>query len=141
MEDPGRLLDLLGAVWLIAGFGVIVARGFGRVRPALGFAGVWLAGAGALASALAAPGARAAVLAIGLGAALLHLKGRGGGGRAFASKRGYKPWDQEAALLRLCHGDKALLERLIRHELERNPELSRAGAALAAATRLKHDKR
>jgi hypothetical protein len=141
MGAPDRLLDLLGAVWLIAGFVIIVARGFGRLRPAMGFAGVWLAGAGALASALTAPGARAAVLAIGLGAALLHLKGPRGGGRLSGAKRAFKPWDQEAALLRLCHGDKALMERLIRHELERNPELSRAGAALAAATRLKHDKR
>jgi hypothetical protein len=28
---------------------------------------------------------------------------------------------------------------LITHELERSPDLTRAGAALAAATRLKHD--
>jgi hypothetical protein len=51
----------------------------------------------------------------------------------------YRPWDQEAELLRLCHGDRDLAERLITHELERSPDLTRAGAALAAATRLKHD--
>lgn len=61
--------------------------------------------------------------------ALSRLWGRGN----------YRPWDQEAELLRLCHGDRELAERLIAHELERKPELSRAGAALAAATRLKHD--
>lgn len=55
-------------------------------------------------------------------------------------RRKYRPWDQEAELLRLCHGDRALAERLLAHELERSPKLSRAGAALAAATRLKHDK-
>ncbi|HEX7080642.1 MAG TPA: hypothetical protein VF329_06485 [Gammaproteobacteria bacterium] len=53
----------------------------------------------------------------------------------------YRPWDHEAALLRLCHGDEEMAERLIRYEIERNPELSRAGAALSAATRLRHDKR
>ena len=56
-------------------------------------------------------------------------------------RRNYRPWDQEAELLRLCHGDRELAERLIAHELERAPDLSRAGAALAAATRLKHDQR
>ena len=54
--------------------------------------------------------------------------------------KSFRPWDQEAELLRLCHGDKATAERLIQHEIDRAPEMSRAGAALAAATRLKHDK-
>lgn len=54
--------------------------------------------------------------------------------------RDYRPWDQEAELVRLCHGDRELAERLIAHELERAPSLSRAGAALAAATRLRHDR-
>ena len=52
----------------------------------------------------------------------------------------FRPWDHEAELVRLCHGDKALAERLISHELERSPGMSRPGAALAAATRLRHDK-
>lgn len=54
--------------------------------------------------------------------------------------RNYRPWDQEAELLKLCHGDRELADRLIAHELDRAPGLSRAGAALAAATRLKHDR-
>ena len=52
----------------------------------------------------------------------------------------FRPWDHEAELVRLCHGDKAMAERLIRHEQERSPNMSRPGAALAAATRLRHDK-
>jgi hypothetical protein len=56
-------------------------------------------------------------------------------------KNEFRPWDQEAQLLRLCHGNRELMERLIAHELERSPQLSRAGAALAAATRLRHDKK
>jgi hypothetical protein len=34
-----------------------------------------------------------------------------------------------------------MADRLIARELERTPNLSRAGAALAAATRLRHDQR
>ena len=52
----------------------------------------------------------------------------------------FRPWDHEAELVKLCHGDKAMAERLIRHEQERSPNMSRPGAALAAATRLRHDK-
>ncbi len=52
----------------------------------------------------------------------------------------FRPWDHEAELVRLCHGDKALAERLIGHELERSPGMSRPGAALAATTRLRHDR-
>ena len=52
----------------------------------------------------------------------------------------FRPWDHETELVRLCHGDRALAERLISHELERSPGMSRPGAALAAATRLRHDK-
>lgn len=59
--------------------------------------------------------------------------------RALRARR-YRPWDHEAELVRLCHGDKTLAERLISHELERSPGMSRPGAALAAATRLRHDK-
>ena len=52
----------------------------------------------------------------------------------------FRPWDHEAELIKLCHGDKAMADRLIQHEIERAPGMSRAGAALAAATRLRHDK-
>jgi len=72
------------------------------------------------------------------------LRGRRAGARKTrfwtGRQRSFRPWDQEAELLRLCHGDRKLAERLIAHELERAPSLSRAGAALAAATRLRHDK-
>lgn len=86
--------------------------------------------------------AAAVVAAISLLRAMRRRRA-GGGRKAFWTPRrrgNYRPWDQEAELLRLCHGDRDLAERLIAHELERAPDLSRAGAALAAATRLKHDK-
>jgi uncharacterized protein HemY len=83
-------------------------------------------------------------LALLIGAARRMIRKRGAGGRKTrfwtARRRSFRPWDQEAELLRLCHGDRKLAERLIAHELERTDSLSRAGAALAAATRLRHDK-
>lgn len=140
-----QLIGALGALWLIVGFALLVARGLNRVAAPIGYAGLWLSGSGALAAALAAPGVKAALLAIGLIAGLLQLRA-GARRRAsgiFRSKRSrsFKPWDHEAELLRLCHGDRRLMERLIRHEMERKPDLSRAGAMLAATTRLRHDKR
>jgi len=49
--------------------------------------------------------------------------------------------DVEGDLLHACRGDRAMAERLIRHELDRKPELSRTGAALMALSRLRADKR
>lgn len=140
------LIGALGAVWLVAGFVLLVARGLNRVSASVGYAGLWLAASGALASAIHPPAFEAALLAIGLTAGLLHLKpaARRKSSGIFSAKgrsRPFKPWDHETELLRLCHGDRQLMERLIRHEMERKPDLSRAGAMLAAATRLRHDKR
>lgn len=140
------LIAALGAVWLVGGFVLLVARGLNRVSASAGYAGLWLAGSGALASAIHPPTVEAALLGIGLIAGLLHMKPatRRKASGIFSAKRRsrtFKPWDHEAELLRLCHGDRQLMERLIRHEMERKPDLSRAGAMLAAATRLRHDKR
>ncbi len=49
--------------------------------------------------------------------------------------------DVERDLLRACHGDTATAERLIRHELDSKPDLSRSGAALMALSRLRNDQR
>ena len=49
--------------------------------------------------------------------------------------------DVEGDLLRACHGDRALAERLIAAELERRDDLSRTGAALMALARLRDDQR
>ena len=54
---------------------------------------------------------------------------------------GRRSIDVEADLLSACGGDKALMERLIRHETERKPELGRRGAALMALSRLRADRR
>ena len=49
--------------------------------------------------------------------------------------------DVEGDLLRACGGDKSLVERLIRAEQGRKPDLSRTGAALMALSRLRDDRR
>ncbi len=49
--------------------------------------------------------------------------------------------DVAGDLLRLCRGDRALVDRLIQHELDRKPDLSRTGAALMALSRLRDDNR
>jgi len=46
----------------------------------------------------------------------------------------------EARLLHRCHGDAALVERLIAHELARRPEASRAAAARSAMERWNRDR-
>ena len=71
---------------------------------------------------------------------------RGGFQSAFRSalrggKRRRRVIDVEADLLRACGGDKAMMERLIRYESERKPELGRTGAALMALSRLRADRR
>ena len=44
-------------------------------------------------------------------------------------------------LLKACHGDRAMVKRLIDLELEKRPDLSPTGAALMALSRLRDDKR
>ena len=56
-------------------------------------------------------------------------------------KRRCRGVDVEADLLNACGGDRALMERLIRHETDRKPELGRTGAALMALSRLRADRR
>ena len=49
--------------------------------------------------------------------------------------------DVESDLVRACHGDRALAERLIAHELEGRDDISRTGAALLALAKLRDDQR
>ena len=44
-------------------------------------------------------------------------------------------------LLHACRGDRSMADRLIQHEMDRKPDLSRTGAALMALSRLRDDKR
>ncbi|MGH8530072.1 MAG: hypothetical protein ACRETN_09585 [Nevskiales bacterium] len=47
----------------------------------------------------------------------------------------------DSELLRLCHGDKALMERLVSLEIKRAPEVSRSEAVSRAFSALKRDHR
>ena len=59
----------------------------------------------------------------------------------FFRRRSYDgPGDYEAELVRLCRGDRHRADQLLRAELERSPDLTRAGAALAVVTRLRHQR-
>lgn len=49
--------------------------------------------------------------------------------------------DVEGDLLHACRGDQSMADRLIQHEIDRKPDLSRTGAALMALSRLRDDKR
>ena len=62
-------------------------------------------------------------------------------GRGASISKGGLGVDVEGDLHRLCHGDHRQADRLIQHELERKPDLSRTGAALMALSRLREDKR
>ena len=66
----------------------------------------------------------------------------GGFKRAFrGGKSRRRQIDVEADLLSACGGDRATMERLIRYELNRKPELGRTGATLMALSRLRADRR
>ena len=53
--------------------------------------------------------------------------------------REVEPGDYEAELAALC-GSRRRANRMINEERKRRPGLSRAGAAMAAVTRLRHDR-
>lgn len=143
--DIATLIERLAQVALAAGIVTIVLKVVNRVPERAGWAGIWAAIAGGVAIWAESPVVAGVSLAVGAAAVLLLLvpRARQSGRnlvRAIRS-RSYEPWDHEAELLKLCHGDQAQMERLIEFEQQRQQGLSRAGAALAAATRLRHDRK
>lgn len=141
---PASAAELLSALsWLLffGGVALVLVSWAGRVPQRFGWAGASITVTGA-AMSWSQPPVQAVVLAAGAIVVLVQLVPRRRRARPWAAQRRRfdEPWDQEAALLRLCGGDRAAVERLIRFEIERNPKLSRAGAALAAATRLRHER-
>lgn len=129
--------QVYAVIWIawFAGFGILVASWLRIVPGYIGWAGFTVGMSATVASwtedrQLQAAIAIAAVLLIVL---LLASKTSG-------SKRTTRPGDYEAELLRLCYGDTGVASRLIKHELKRHPGFSRQAAAMAAVTRLKHDR-
>ncbi len=142
--DITTVIERIAQLALAAGIVVVVLRTVNRVSDRTGWAGIWVAVAGGVAIWAESPTVAGVALGVGAVAAVFLLVPRAHrSGRSLMRairSRTYEPWDHEAALLRLCHGDKAQMERLIEFELKHQPNLSRAGAALAAATRLRHDR-
>lgn len=105
---------------------------------------IFLTAAAVVAFILLAPRLRSALRGGFRGGLGNGIKGSvlGGLKRAFRSgKPRRRGIDVEADLLSACGGDRATMERLIRHELDRKPELERTGAALMALSRLRADRR
>ena len=62
-------------------------------------------------------------------------------GRGASTRKAGLGVDVDGDLLRACHGDRRTADRLVQHELDRQPALSRTAAALLALSRLRDDKR
>jgi hypothetical protein len=62
-------------------------------------------------------------------------------GRSVLTKKTGLDVDVDGDLLRACRGDRRMADRLVKHELDRQPALSRTAAALLALSRLRDDKR
>ena len=119
----------------IAGSALLVASGLHWLTARAGWLGLATAMVGVIASWPAEEGSRHAIITVGaFSVATLFVVVTW---RGELRRRRVEPGDYEAELISLC-GASRRADRLIRDELKRNPSLSRAGAALAAVTRLRH---
>jgi hypothetical protein len=124
-------------IWLlwIAGAALLAASLLRFLTARAGWLGLAAAMVGVIASWFAEEETRQAVIAVGaVSVATLFIVTIW---RGELRRRSVEPGDYEAELVSLCGGSRRA-DRLIRDELKRNPSLSRAGAALAAVTRLRH---
>lgn len=126
-------------IWLlwIVGSAFIVASWLRLVNQRVGWLGLATAMLGVLASWSPQDPSRRAVIA--LGAAILVTLLLVVAWREGVIRHKVAPGDYEAELVALC-GGRWRARRLIRDEMKRQPWLSRAGAALAVVTRLRHER-
>lgn len=126
-------------IWLlwIAGSALIVGSWLRWLTGRAGWLGLATAMVGVLASWSTEETTRHAVILVGVTivAALLAVTAS----RGELRRRVIAPGDYEAELAALCGGSQRRANRLIRDEMKQKPGLSRAGAALAAVTRLRHE--
>jgi hypothetical protein len=127
-------------IWLlwIAGSALLVASWLRWLTARAGWLGLATAMVGVIASWPAEAPTRRAVIMAGtaiLAALLLVMASRGE-----LRRRAIAPGDYVAELIALCRGSRWHAYRLIRAEKKRRPGLSEAGAALAAVTRLMHER-
>jgi len=74
-------------------------------------------------------------------AIVLLLRRAANGSRSESASRSAEPLSAESDLLRLCHGNKSQMERLIELEHKKAPDISRSVAIARAAHILRRDKR
>lgn len=127
-------------IWLlwIAGSVVLVASWLRRLTARAGWLGLAAAMVGVIASWPEEETTRHAIIVSGtavLAALLVVLLWRGE-----LRRRTIAPGDYVAELVALCGGSRWKAYRLIRAERKRRPVLSETGAALAAVTRIRHER-
>jgi hypothetical protein len=127
-------------IWLlwIAGSAFIIASWLGWLTQRAGWLGLGAAMLGVFASWFPEESTRHAVIAGGTAILVAFLLL--GTWRGELRRQRAEPGDYEAALVRLCGGSRRQANRLIRAEMKRQPGVSRAGAALAAVTRIRHER-
>jgi len=129
-----EVVDTLVAVTWVGGLVLVIASWLRIVSTKIGWVGFIVAMCAVVISWQDDPLSRGAVVAAG--AVLLAI--------LFSSahvgkRRGPRPGDYIAELIRLCHGDRRQATRLINYELKRRPKYTRQAAAMAAVARLRHD--
>jgi hypothetical protein len=132
---PANIYTAIWIAWL-TGFSVLILSWVRIVPGFIGWCGFTIGMAATVASWTDDRKIQASVAVAALVLVLFLLASKISG-----SKRATRPGDYQAELLRLCNGDTAVATRLIKYELKRNPDFSRQAAAMAAVTRLRHDRR
>jgi hypothetical protein len=137
VSDFGSVSSLIWFLWILGAL-LIVASWVRLVSNRVGWLGLCTGMVGVIASWPEQETDRLVVLiggvAVVLMLSLVSLK-RGQLRRVAAD-----PGNYEIELVRLCDGNRRTARRLIREELKRSPGLSRAGAALAVVTRIRHER-
>ena len=138
--DAAYWLSSSTQIWLlwIVGIALIVASWRRWLTRRAGWLGLAIALVGVLASSFTAEATRHAVIIVGV--AILATLLAVAAWRGELARSRIEPGDYEAELAALCGGNRRRAERLIHDEMEQKPGVSRAGAALAVVTRLRHER-
>jgi hypothetical protein len=137
LADLGSTSNAISLLWVLGGI-AIVASWVGLISSRAGWLGLCIGMVAVLASWTQQENDQLVILVGGVALVLIlsfvSLR------RGELRRRWGKPGDYETELVRLCDGSRRKANKLIREELRRSPDLSRAGAALAAVTRIRHER-